>query len=134
MLPKDDYYSVPQLATKMEYPEHIINTVVRDEQEHIKAHVLNSQAKRPSISQVVLDYAFGDDIPATLRGAAFESFTRRDALPEPIMETLVLSLQNPDLVIADSAARALSYHYTQSERILHDLDDLLDSNKERCRE
>lgn len=113
----------------MEFPERILEVVLREEPEDIKVKVLRSLGRRPKISPTITECVasfWGENVSRSLKIAALRVVEHHtEALPKKLLQDVAALLKDPEGVIRAAAIRALGNQSALPEELLRDIAAML---------
>ncbi|KAJ9214243.1 hypothetical protein DTO166G4_4088 [Paecilomyces variotii] len=119
-----------ELCRGMEFPDHLLDTMLEEGAEDVKEHILKILRERAQISPCILNRVSSfleNGTPGILTSAALYALGNRDAvLPERILRAILARLHDPEATIRRHAIAALSQRTLPEhivQEILHKLDD-----------
>ncbi|KAK3944508.1 hypothetical protein QBC46DRAFT_337545 [Diplogelasinospora grovesii] len=115
------------LAGEMEFPERILEAVLRGESEDVKINVLRSLNARSKISPGILKdvAALLKDPYENVKDAAAKALSGQSIWPEGVFKDVAALLKDPYENVRDAAAKALSSQSVWPERVFKDVAALL---------
>ncbi|KAJ9351260.1 hypothetical protein DTO027B9_6493 [Paecilomyces variotii] len=126
-----------ELCREMEFPDHLLDTMLEEGTDDIKEHILKVLRDRARISPLILNRVLSfleNGTPGVLTSAALYALGNRDTvLPEHILPVILTRLHAPEATIREHASVALSQRTLQEhivQEILHKLDDASTGTRE----
>ncbi|KAJ9263329.1 hypothetical protein DTO195F2_2985 [Paecilomyces variotii] len=126
-----------ELCREMEFPDHLLDTMLEEGTDDIKEHILKVLRDRARILPLILNRVLSfleNGTPGVLTSAALYALGNRDTvLPEHILPVILTRLHAPEATIREHASVALSQRTLQEhivQEILHKLDDASTGTRE----
>ncbi|KAI7978767.1 hypothetical protein EIK77_000929 [Talaromyces pinophilus] len=118
------------LCYEMEFPDHALHTMMKEEPEDVKKGILQALQYRPQLSSHLLKWI------ASFLGRekiAIDILRKQYTLPEDILHGIVARLEDSDCNVRQAASSVLDKQPTLSEGILHAIVTRLEHSHSRVR-
>jgi hypothetical protein len=111
-----------KLCREMEFPEHVLHTMIKEEEsEDVKKVILQALQHRSQLSCQLRDLVasfLGRDVSTNLTLSTIDALGKQTALPENIVQAIVSRLEDTDLFVRRSAVKALGKQTALPENIV----------------
>lgn len=113
-----------ELCREMEFPDHMLDTMLAEEANDVKEHIMKALKDRPQLSPFILHRVFSflrPDTPILLTSSALYALGNQDIrLPENMLPVVLSRLHDPDIAVRQHAAVAL-YRRTLPEHVIQEI-------------
>lgn len=113
-----------QLCCEMEFPDHLLDTMLEEESVDVKEIILEALKDRSQLSPHLLDQVgsfLGHDAPEDLALSAINALCGQPSLPYSILQVLVWRLEDADFHVRNSATSILVMQSSLPDSILQAL-------------
>jgi HEAT repeat protein len=128
-----------RLCSEMEFPEHVLHTMIKEESEGVKKAILIALGRQPHLSSHLLDqvaFFLGQDTEssAMVRWSAISALRNQTTLPENILQAVVSRLEDTQSIVRQSAINVLRKQTALPEDILQAVVSRLEHTKSKVRQ